>query len=161
MSYSGPSPTTIEVVDGKVEIRQSGSRVRISKAAFESIGRDDPRFYANLTPTIHAIVVGANCYVLSYLARNEDGFRLTSIRISDGRVRWQVDGWGSVLRTRVGQASQCAVLVVDDKQVAVFGESSFGMYSESFALKTGRMIHRFSSSGYSSGGGPTPLYRLP
>lgn len=160
MSYSGPSPTTIEVAEGKVEIRQAGRRVRISKATFESMGRDDPRFYALFTPTLHPIVVGEDCYVLSYRARDEDGFRLTSFRISDGRVRWQVDGWGSALRTRVGQASQTAVLVVDDKQVTVFGESTFGMYSESFALKTGRVIHRFSSTGYTSGG-PPPLYRLP
>jgi hypothetical protein len=155
LSYAGPSPTTIEVVGGKVEIRQAGHRVRLSKAAFESM---TPRFFAVLAPAFYPIVVGEDCYVLSYRARDEDGFRLTSVRISDGRVRWQADGWASARRTRTGQASQTAVLVVNDQQVTVFGESTFGMYSESFALKTGRMIHRFSSTGYSSGM-PPPLYR--
>jgi hypothetical protein len=157
MSYAGPSPTIIEVVAGKVELQQAGRRVRLSKAAFENLRGDSLGSYTGLKPTVYPVVVGESCCILSYRARHEAGFRLTSVRISDGRRNWQVDGWGNGCRTYVGLASQTAVLVVDDQQVTVFGESSFGMSSESFALKTGRLIHRFSSTGYSSGG-PPPLY---
>ncbi len=147
--YAGPVPTTIRTSAGRIAIVQEGRQVEISAERFKSL-LPFPGSRASDITVFYPVLHDEGCFVLSYLANVPGSLRVTRLRNSDGRIQWQQDGWGHGFRTYVGQASQFATLQVDDADVTVFGEGTFGTYAEGFDLRSGRVKFRFCTTGHSS-----------
>ena len=140
-----PSDVTVKRAGDQVVVkRNKGVSFKMPASILDKI----PKGYVGLDRCEFCIGKKSTLIVM-FSVDAPDTSPIICVDSSTGKINWRAELWGAGGQIGGGFSSNCLQLSCNESTAIIFGLSTTGAYAETFDLKTGKPVFRFSTNYWS------------